>query len=78
MTTGAAVGDYPDCIAQTAEPMTEEGRRAWISARAEEGRKLGVQLSRATLSKDGSMLLFEGWLDRGAKQGEPEWQLVAS
>jgi hypothetical protein len=73
----------PDYIAQTAECATPQQRQTWLVARVAAARERGITFSRATVSDDGALLLYEGWKDRpldkegNLDQGEPRWQLSA-
>jgi hypothetical protein len=76
----------PDYLAQTAERLTSDERRAWLVACAAEARKRGVTHARATIHPKDAWTLFEGWVERPMRmngdvleldEGEPRWQVAA-
>lgn len=70
------MAEAPDYIAQCGEPMSGEERQKWISARVAEASQKGCQACRLTMHPEiPSLILFEAWANRHAKQGDPEWQL---
>ncbi len=66
-------GSEPFYIRQSAEPDID--LKEWVRSAASEARDLGAKFSRATLSDDGKMVLFEAWRERPQSQGAPRWML---
>lgn len=68
----------PDYLAQTAEPMDDTERRAWIRARADDAHAAGAVQCRVSMHPDiPNLLLMEGWNERPDSEGEPRWQFAA-
>ena len=67
----------PIYLAQTAEPMSDDGRRQWIRERVDEGWAKGAAFFRASIHAEIlTLTLVEGWEKQPADQGEIRWQLT--
>ena len=69
----------PDFVAQTAEPMTGDERRAWFQERAREFRDSGAAWMQQSVddTRDPMTSLAEGWLVRPKVQPAPYFQRTA-
>ena len=68
----------PDFIAQSAEPMTPDERRAWFRDRYVEFRQKGATWMQQAVepSNDPMIVLAEGWRVRPKVQPEPHFQMT--
>ena len=68
----------PDFVAQSAEPMTLDERRAWFRNRYVEFREKGASWIQQAVdpSFDPMAVLAEGWLVRPKVQPEPHFQMT--
>ena len=72
----------PDYIAQADNPEKDEDRQRWVRAHCDEAKAAGCIDARVSICPPGTwphlnLILFEGWKEPPADQGEPRWQLTA-
>ena len=70
----------PVYIAQTAEPMSRDERRAWFQARGDDAREKGATWLRFSVddAEKPTMALVEGWLKRPDDEGPQRWQMTTN
>jgi hypothetical protein len=68
----------PVYVAQTAEPMTDDERSTWFSARGEDARSKGATWLRMSVypTHKPIMALVEGWAKRPEDEGQLRWACV--
>lgn len=68
----------PDFVAQTAELISGDERRAWFKARTDEFRKQGATWMQVAVddTDDPKVTLAEGWRLRPKEQPKPHFQMT--
>lgn len=67
----------PNYLAQTAEYQRPVDAKEWVEQRIAEMKDAGIRLARQSWDPKAKILLIEGWKDRFADQGVPNFQYAA-